>query len=188
MRAASGFRTTVGPIPASANHILHLPDLRDLGVDRFLVLRVVEPRSPEKAEAQSTSLSNRRVVHAVGVDDSLQVAAFRLKLEPLDSAVKHDIVEQNVADTVQRDSEAGGSNLVQFESQPRVDENKREPGKKEEVQVVLLEDATLPVMVIVMQTPAGSVHDVFVHESRDKLHADCRTGKSDDTQYDANQC
>jgi hypothetical protein len=113
----------------------------------------------------------------MGVDDSLEVIGVCLESDSSYSAVEHDIVKKNIANSVKSDTDGhrGVSKLT-----GNITEKKEQNGyaaKKDGKKIVLLKSEAARFVMVFVKNPEKSMHDIFVGCPGNKLH---ETGKKDD--------
>jgi hypothetical protein len=100
--------------------------------------------------------------------------------------MEEDFVEEHVAEPVRRDSEAGSRGDGVAHRKPPVDEDEGDEREHQGVGVVFLQTAPQGAVMIGMEKPAESVHDIFVHPPGDELPEHCHSEKY--RQVDRDRC
>ncbi len=106
------------------------------------------------------------MVVTVGINDPLQVLCPRGNADKTEAPVKHDVVEEQVSETVEGDAEAAGCKRRNALFQAEENKEKGKPRKEENKEIVLLK-STAFTMVVLMQDPEKAVHDVFMRKPGD---------------------
>jgi len=133
-----------------------------------LPLERLDRRRVQETEGHRAVLAFHRVVHAVGLVEALQVAAFRHVAEgpaPVHQAVVGNEVQEAIgrhagADPFERMVAAGAG----------VDQGDGDAGEDHGVQVVLLEPPVARFVVRLVPAPAEAMHDVLVRDDGKDFH------------------
>jgi len=111
------------------------------------------------------------VVHLVRFADGHQVDIFRPS-EDFETLVNEDVVDQKVCSTVERDAGPDPHPKVTSSHGARDETPSTGHSKNQKERIVLFEESRFVDVVVFMEIPHQSVHEVFVRKPRHSFHRD----------------
>lgn len=115
----------------------------------------------------------------VGIHDAFKIGGVCLKPYTLDPPVEHDVVKQNIPDSVKGDTDGHGGKIKNACDISQKKKQNGDAAEKNRKQVVFLESVPPGSVMILMKDPKKTVHDIAMRQPGHQFH---KTGKKD---YDA---